>query len=139
MNASSEARVPTDVDAADTPFYVLTDGSRWIRPQVAGVKSEAFIYGFSDKGFYDDFCANCDLLLKPYPLVKGYLRNQVGAECDTFIVIDADGPRQTLLYAATVQAVLEAQESRSLKVAIVRRLIFDKKTNVYRKPPEDQE
>ena len=139
MDAESEASVSTNVDVGDTPFYVLMDGSRRVGPKVAGSEPEAFIYGFSDKGPYDRFCANCELSLKPYPLVKGYLRNQVGAACAQFVAIDAEGPRQSSLRAATVQAVLEAQESRSLQVATACCLNFDKGTNEYRKSPEDQE
>lgn len=139
MNAKSEASMSTNVDAGDTPFYVLMDGSRRIGPQVAGSEAEAFTYGFSDKGPYDKFGANCEVSLKPYPLVKGYLRNQVDAACAKFIVIDAEGPRQSSLRAATVQAVLEAQESGSLQVATACCLIFDKATNEYRKSPEDHE
>ena len=139
MDAESEASVSANVDFGDTPFYVLMDGKRRIGPQVAGSESEAFIYGFSDKGPYDKFCANCELSLKPYPLVKGYLRNQVGAACAKFIVIDAEGPGQSSLRAATVQAVLEAQESRSLQVATACCLNWDNEMNAYRKSPEDQE
>ena len=139
MNAKSEASMPTNVDAAETPFYVLLEGSRRIGPQVAGAESEAFIYGFSDKGPYDKFCADCELSLKPYPLVKGYLRNQVDEGCAKFIVVDAEGPRQNSLRAATVKAVLEAQESQSLQVATACCLIYDEEANEYQKSPEDQE
>jgi len=139
MNAKSEAIMPTNVDVVDTPFYVLLEGSHRIGPHVVGSESESFIYGFSDNGPYNKFCANSELSLKPYPLVKGYLRNQVGVACTKFIVIDAEGPRQTSLRAATVKAVLEAQESRSLQVPTACCLIFDKEANVYRKPLEDQE
>jgi len=139
MNAKSEAIMPTNVDVADTPFYVLLEGSQRIGPHVAGSESESFIYGFSDNGLYHKFCANSELSLTPYPLVKGYLRDQVGVTCVKFIVIDAEGPQQTSLRAATVKAVLEAQERRSPQVAAPYCLIYDKEANAYRKPPEEQE
>ena len=129
--------MPTIVEAADTPIYVLMDGSRRIGPQVVGVTPEVFVYGFSGKAPYDKFCASCELSLQPYPLVKGYLKNQVAAGCATFIAIDADGPRQTVLDAATAEAVLEAQEHRSLQVATVCRLTYDEELNAYRKSTEE--
>ena len=139
MIANLEAIRPSNLDAGDTPYYVLMDGSRQKGPQVEGSESEDFIYGFSDKGPYDKFCANCELTLKPYPLVKGYLRNQAAAARGTSIVIDAEGPRQNSLRTATVQAVLEAHESRSPQVATTSCLIFDPGANTYRKPLEDRE
>ena len=74
--------MPMSAVVADTPNYVLMDGNLRIGSKVvrldAGIECSA-IYGFSDKGPYDEFSANSQLALKPYPLVKGYLRNQIDA------------------------------------------------------------
>lgn len=54
----------TTVDAS-TPNYVLIDGRRRIGPKIvssdAGLECSA-IYGFSDRGPYDKFCANSQAL-----------------------------------------------------------------------------
>jgi len=126
----------TTVDAS-TPNYVLIDGALRIGPKVvpfyAGLECSA-IYGFSDKRPYDKFCANSQLALKPYPLVKGYLRNQIDAPGDSLklVVIDAAGPSEPCLHAATMEAVLEAQESRAAHVTTAYRLTFDEEANTYR-------
>jgi hypothetical protein len=123
--------------AADTPYYVLMDGNRRIGPQVVplrpGIECSP-IYGFSDKGPYDKFCMNSALALRPYPLVKGYLRNEAGAPGDglKLVVVDAAGPREASLHAATVEAVLEAHENRSTHVTATYGLIFDQEANAYR-------
>ena len=84
------------VFVADTPYYVLNDEDGRIGPKViplnTGVECMP-IYGLSDKRPYDRFCAKSELALKPYPLVKGYLRNQIDALGDVLklVVIDARG------------------------------------------------
>ena len=89
-----------------TPRYVLLDGDRRLGPKVIpldlGVMCSV-IYGFSDKGLYDRFCGNSDLALKPYPLVEGYLRNQVGGSGSKLklVVFDAEGPRERCLHASS--------------------------------------
>ena len=125
----------TAVDAS-TPNYVLIDGTRRIGPTLvplgSGLECSA-IYGFSAKGPYDTFCANSQQALKPYPLVKGYLRNQLDAPDNVkFVVIDAASPNQPYLHAATIQAVLEAQENRAAHVNAAHRLTFDDKAHAYR-------
>ena len=120
-----------------TPHYVLMDGSRRLGPQVIPLDLGAncsIIYGFSDKGPYDRFCGNSDMALTPYPLVKGYLRNQVGDSGGdlNLVVLDADGPRERCLHAATMEAVLEAQESLTIHVTAAHRLTFDKDAAAYR-------
>ena len=120
-----------------TPRYVLLDENRRLGPMVIpsdiGVGCSA-IYGFSDKGTYDRFCANSDLALRPYPLVEGYLRIQVGVSDGDLklIVLDADGPHERCLHAATMEAVLEAQENRAAGVNTGYRLILDPKADAYR-------
>jgi hypothetical protein len=120
-----------------TPRYVLLDENRRLGPMVipsdVGVGCSV-IYGFSDKGPYDRFCGNSDLALRPYPLVEGYLRNQVGVSGGDLklIVLDADGPRERCLHAATMEAVLEAKENRAAGVNTGYRLILDPKADAYR-------
>ena len=128
--------MPLKTVAASTPSYVLIDGNLRIGPKVvpldAGMECSA-IYGFSDKGPYDKFCAKNQQALKPYPLVKGYLRNQIDAPNSLkLVVIDAAGPNEPYLHAATIEAVLEAQESRAAHVTAAYRLTFDEEANAYR-------
>jgi hypothetical protein len=112
-------------------------GNRRIGPNIVPLDEglECFpIYGFSGKDPYDRFCMNGQLALTPYPLVKGYLRNQASAPDDglKLVVLDAAGPREPCLHAATMQAVLEAQENRMNRVTIVYRLVFDREAEAYR-------
>jgi hypothetical protein len=123
--------------AASTPNYVLIDGNVAIGPRVVPLDAStecSAIYGFSDKGPYDKFCANSQQALKPYPLVKGYLRNQIDAQGDSLklVVIDAAGPSEPYLHAATIEAALDAQEHRAAHVTAAYRLTFDEEANVYR-------
>ena len=122
---------------ASTPCYVLMDGNHRIGPSVflcdSGAECES-IYGFSDKTLYDRFRTNDQLSLKPYPLVQGYLRGQIATAGHRLqlVVMNAVGPRQPDLHAATMAAVLEAQEKRTSQVATSYRLIFDPEANTYR-------
>ena len=127
----------TSTSVADTPNYVLMDVDRRIGPNVMPLDAStecSVIYGFSDKGPYDKFCTNSQQALKPYPLVKGYLRNEMEAPGDSLklVVIDAAGPSEPYLHAATIEAVLEAQESRAAHVTAAYRLTFDEEANAYR-------
>lgn len=120
-----------------TPYYVLMDGSHRIGPTVVPLHSGiecSPIYGFSDKDAYDGFCMNSRLALAPYPLVKGYLRNQSSAPDNglKLLVIDAAGPHAPSLHAATIEAVLEAQENRMIHVSAVYRLVFVQQAEAYR-------
>ena len=119
-----------------TPYYVLMDGNCRIGPRIVQSHSGrecAPIYGFSDKAFYDEFCTNSQLALTPYPLVKVYLRDQASPQGAglKLVVIDAAGPREPYLDAATIAAVLEAQESRTARVTTSYRLTFDREANAY--------
>ena len=133
----NETIMPTTATFVDTPYYVLMDGNRRIGPKV--VQSHAKIecspiYGFSDKGSYDEFRRNSQQeQLKPYPLVKVYLREQARAPGDglKLVVLDAAGPHEPYLHAATVEAVLEAYESRTTHVTVAFRLTFNQETNAY--------
>ena len=129
--------MPMSAMLGGTPYYVLMDGSRRIGPKtvplLSGIECST-IYGFSDKDPYDNFQLNSQLALTPYPLVKGYLRNQTSATGDglKLLVIDAAGPRDLCVYAATMEAVLEAQENRMTRVSTAYRLVFDQEVVAYR-------
>ena len=77
---------------------------------------------------------NNQLALKLYPLVKVYLRDQATAPADglKLVVIDAAGPCEPYLRAATMEAVLEAQENRTPHVTTTYQLMFDHEANAYR-------
>jgi len=121
----------------NTPCYVLLDGKQRLGPKLLplhdGPEGVA-IYGFSDKPPYDLFCANSELALTPYPLVKGYLKNQIteSREAVHLVVVDAAGPNEAQLNAATMNSVLEALEQESDRVTISFRLMLDQNSQAYR-------
>jgi hypothetical protein len=122
---------------ASTPNYVLIEGNLRIGPKVTPLKAGtecSAIYGFSDKGPYDKFCANSQLALKPYPLVKGYLRNQIDESGDSLklVVIDAASHTEHCVNTATIEAVLAALQSSSAHVTATHQLTFDEEANAYR-------
>jgi hypothetical protein len=129
--------MPMNAEVAGTPYYVLMDGKRRIGPSVVKLPSGVDclpIYGFSDKGPYEQFRLNSQQALTPYPLVKFYLKNQAdesGGELK-LVVVDAAGPREPTLRAATMQAVLEAQEKGTTHVAARYQLMFDQEASAYR-------
>jgi hypothetical protein len=129
--------MPLKAVVTSTPYYVLMDGDRRIGPSVVQGNSGIpcfSIFGFSNKLVYDRFCANSQLTLKPYPLVIGYLRNQVAALGDDLklVTVDATGTREPYLNAATMEDVLEAQENRTTCVTATHRLILDQAADAYR-------
>ena len=129
--------MPMNAVVAGTPYFVLMEGSHRIGPTVIPLQSGVEcspIYGFSDKGPFDKFCENSELVLKPYPLVKLFLREQTSVVSDVLrlVVIDAVGPREPYLQAATMEAVLDAQEKRTPEVAVAFRFVFDQHIGVYR-------
>ncbi len=129
--------MPIITAAAGTPYYVLLEGSHRIGPEIEPLVSGtgcSVIYGFSDKGSYDRFCANSHLELTPYPLVRAFLRSQADTAdgCLKLVVVDAAGPCEPSLQAATVDAVLQAHENRSPQVTAAYRLSFASEANAYR-------
>ena len=121
----------------NTPCYVLLDGKQRLGPKLLaphGGPEGVAIYGFSDKQPYDLFCANCELALTPYPLVKGYLKNQITVSGDAvhLVVVDAAGPNEAQLNAATMNSVLEALEQKADHVTISFRLMLDQESQAYR-------
>ena len=75
---------------ANLPNYVLLDGKQRLGPRLLALPTGpefVAIHGFSDKQPYDRFCTQCDLLLTPYPLVKGYLKNQIADAGETVLLV----------------------------------------------------
>ena len=129
--------MPIITVAVSTPNYVLMKVNLRIGPNMALLDASlecSAIYGFSDKGPYDKFCTNSQQALRPYPLVKGFLRTQIDAPGDglKLVVIDAAGPTELYLHAATIEAVLEAQASCAAHVTAAYRLTFHEESNAYR-------
>ncbi len=122
---------------AKTPRYVLKDGSRPTSPSILQTSSEAqstVIFGFSDKPQYDVFLKASSLALTPYPLVKGFLQNQIAADIGSLklIVLDAASSQQRILLAATFQSVLESFQLNSESVAVSHRLVLEESSPAYR-------
>ena len=120
-----------------TPCYVLLNDKQRIGPKLLpseGQSEGVIIYGFSDKPPYDRFCENSDLELTPYPLVKGYLQNQLSEAGTHFrlVAVDAEGPDDEWLHAVTMQTALEAQQQSIDHVAISAHLRLDRTTMLYR-------
>lgn len=105
-----------------TPRYVLHEDRQPIGPDVSedsAGRSFVAIYGFSGKAAYDAFIANSEGDLRPYPLMKGYLRNRLAEQADeTYLVImDANGPVTASVDAATIEHVLAAQDQADAQLA----------------------
>ena len=138
MNRPLTDKVSTmNAPLANTPYYVLLDGKQRLGPKLLALRGGpecAAIYGFSDKQPYDLFRGNCDLPLTPYPLVKRYLKNQIADSGDTvqLVVVDAAGPQESQLNAATMNSVLQALEQNANQVMLSFRLILDRESQAYR-------
>jgi hypothetical protein len=134
---SKAMNLPMTEVVLSTPYYILMNQNCHIGPEIiplhSGVNCKP-IYGFSDKNSYDKFCLQSQQALTPYPLVKGFLRNQAGAPNNSLnlVVIDSAGPREPYLHAATMKTVLEAQENRTTHVTSDYRLVFEQEDNAYR-------
>jgi Fic family protein len=112
---------------ASTPCYVLKNGSQPISATThPDNKKCTCVYGFSDKPVYDQFIKNADELLTPYPLVIGYLSNQIEASEST------DDDLLLVLAAATMETVLAAKKNKEEQVSVEFELTFDAGTNSYR-------
>jgi hypothetical protein len=109
------------------PMYVLLKDKHPLGPIVVpnqdGTKQQV-LFGFSDKGPYDTFVANGPDNLRPYPLVKGYLKGLLSSDDSNnpIVVLDALSDKEPFLNAATVQSVIECMESKSTSIAISLRL-----------------
>lgn len=122
---------------AKTPHYVLREGAYPTCPSVVQASSDdhaIVIFGFSDKPEYDVYLSASSLMLTPYPLVKGYLKNEIELNLDSMklVVLDAVSSEQPYLYAATFQAVLESFRLDSNVVAVSHRLIKEESATAYR-------
>lgn len=120
-----------------TPRYVLMDRSRRIGPEVEPLclRNRCLpIYGFSGKPLYDKFLSQSELALTPYPLVGGYLRNEIESTGDSLklVVVDPAGIQEPYLLAVTMAAVLEAQETKTMHVTANYQLVFDQQADAYR-------
>ena len=123
--------------SAFTPNYVLLNEKIRLAPIVLPLRSGRIcsaLYGFSDKAPYDLFRANSELALTPFPLVKVYLRTllETGSENLHLVIVDATGPTDTTIRAATMEAVLEAHMAQSSMVLAEYSLTFDAAAHGYR-------
>lgn len=110
-----------------TPYYFLLEGKARIKPSVIPKHSGpgyCVYYAFSDKPQYDLFQANSTHALMPYPLVPTFLMECISLAGDEeqLIVIDAVGPHDTVLNAATMRSVLSSHATRDEHVGIAYRL-----------------
>ena len=122
---------------ATTPSHVLREGSQPIGPVVVNLDSGLIwtaIYCFSSKRTYDVFSASSPLALTPYPLVKGYLQNQVNGSREglQLLAIDASGPLAPTLHAATMECVLDAMKNKIKHVNAEYLFVFDQEVSAYR-------
>lgn len=123
--------------ALSTPEYVLREANNHIGPELVPLASGrtcSAVFGFSDKVPYDSFCSNTARPLTPYPLVRGYLRSQLESAGDglLLVIVDAVSPSEPTLQAATMKAVLDAQESKAKHVTATYRLVLEPKAKAYR-------
>ncbi len=131
MNSSVHSIAPLPA-----PCYVLLSEKTRISPTVKPLQSGRkclALYGFSDKVPYDLFRASSKLLLTPFPLVKGYLQTLIESVSDELhlVILDARGPKDPRVNAATMERVLEAQKSQSVTIATDFSLEFDEQSNSY--------
>ena len=72
--------------------------------------------------------------MKPYPLVKVFLRNEIDAPGDDLklVIPDSAQPDQGQLHAASISTVLDARESMESHVAPDYSLNLDPETGAYR-------
>jgi hypothetical protein len=99
-----------------TPRYVLLQDEQPVGPEMAhGSSGRSFlaIYGFSGKAAYDAFISNSEGDLRPYPLTKRYLQNQLTENTDKtcIVIIDADHPVAASLAATPFENVLAAYDN----------------------------
>ena len=119
-----------------TPRYVLKEGSHPTCPSIQPASADdhsIVIYGFSDKPEYDAFLSASSLALTPYPLVKGFLTNQIELDSNSLklIVVDAVSPVERSLYAATFQSILDSFQSGSDRVPVSHQLELDGESSLY--------
>lgn len=126
----------------NTPHYLLKSGNQAIYPTINLEDPNTnciCVYGFSEKPIYDKFIRSASQLLTPYPLVQGYLSNQLGesasddtsGDCLRLVILDATDQFQPVLFATTMKSVLKAQQDDSIQVPVEFELVFDPETSGY--------
>ena len=123
------------IGSAKIPRYVLRDGLGYASPRVLQASFEigsTVLYGFSDKPAYDVFISSSNLLLTPYPLVRGYLERTLDNKLLQLVVLDAGTSQQTLLQATTFESVLDSLRNQVDNVPVTHRLLIDKASAEYR-------
>lgn len=119
-----------------TPRFVLKHELQSIGPSLCGIESAQYsyvLYGFSDKPNYDLFRSEDSRLLKPYPLVKRFMMDELHiGECPSpLIALNAEGPNQETIYASSMRNVLEAFQQNQETVTITHVLKLDPNTKQY--------
>ena len=129
---------------SNTPKYVLKSEGQPLCATLNLDDSKSSctcVYSFSDKLIYDQFIKNAKQPLTPYPLVQGYLANQI-AEAESagtdgvtagLVILDATDPTQPVVSAATMAAILDAQRGQAKQVAIELELSFNSAAGSYQK------
>ncbi|WDQ15207.1 hypothetical protein [Rhodopirellula sp. P2] len=119
-----------------TPRFVLKADGLPIGPNTVPANQDAetqVVFGFSSKEHYDAFQKACSDPVTPYPLVKGYLQNQVeeGSGRRQLVMLDADSPTQEECLAATFQSILASIQSSSDTVPVSHQLHLDRESLLY--------
>jgi hypothetical protein len=131
-----EDHMSTQKATCPTPRYVLHADRQPIGPDIVRKspgRSSPAIYGFSDKTAYDAFIGNSEGDLRPYPLMKGYLRSRLAEEHDEtcIVIIDANGPVAASVDAATFANVLAAQNTADPQLVSDFQLTFCPASHTY--------
>lgn len=129
MNPESTRLIPT-------PHYVLLSGKDRLGPQLIASTDGSpiqVVYGFSNKGPYDQFMTECTIPLRPYPLVTGYLREPEYVPDGRLhlVVVDACGQNDASLQAARIEGVEEAQRKREPQLLATHRLHYNPSDRAY--------
>ena len=120
-----------------TPRYLLRQGLVPISPSMVqtadGPQVEAF-FGFSGQSTYAAFIVESPTGMTPYPLVKRFLQTRIDLAADTLrlMVMDATGPKQARIFAATMRAVSEAFDSKMDSVEATHELLRDDASGQYK-------
>lgn len=119
------------------PRFVLFDERRRIGPPMlpsASGLEYCVWYGFSDQAMYERFRQNSPRALTPYPLVQTFLRAEAAKAqgSDSLLAIDALGPDDLSLRAATTAAVLAAHEQKAARVVTACELVRAAGSTAYR-------
>ncbi len=119
-----------------TPLYVLREDGRIIGPDIAQApagKDTVAIYGFSGKVAFDVFVASSQRDLRPYPLMKSYLKKRLDeeAEATQIMALDVAGPTESSILAATMDNVLAARTAGLEHLECDFRLTYSVNTRSY--------